>query len=137
MATSHPESSFACFRCGSTTEPTRLGRRPCPTCSPGGGSGPARPEETGLRVGRVEFTEATPEDRRLGLLGWIACRLNDTLQVDGIMLRRTQDGRLTLSYPAKKDEAGRKHFFLRPLDDRARRMVEQKVFRALGLLDVP
>lgn len=69
-----------------------------------------------------------------GLLGWVSCSYGH-LRLDGIALRRTRDGHLTLSYPERRDAAGRRHPVLRPLDDQARREIEEQVFAALGDLE--
>ncbi len=84
------------------------------------------------RVSEVRFTAATPEQVDEGLLGFAACRYG-VLRLDGIAVRRTLDGRLTLSYPARRDSSGRKHFLIRPLDDAGRRLIEFEVLKALGL----
>jgi hypothetical protein len=59
--------------------------------------------------------------------------LNGTLKIDGVTLRRTRDGRLTLSYPARRDRDGVEHFAIKPLGDQARVEIERQVFEALGL----
>ena len=88
---------------------------------------------SGLRITSIAFVNASAEHIRTGLLGWITCVMNDMLMLDGITLRRTQAGRLTLSYPARRDGAGRQHHVVRPIDDDARRDIEEQVFRALGI----
>ena len=60
-------------------------------------------------------------------------RLDATLRLDGLALRRTADGRLSLSFPARRDTAGKQHPYLRPVDDAARRDIEHQIFTALGL----
>ena len=87
----------------------------------------------GIQITSVAFTCASPADRRGGLLGWVSAAVTDALLLDGITLRRTQAGRLTLSYPARRDGAGRQHHVIRPIDDKARRDIEEQVFRALGI----
>jgi DNA-binding cell septation regulator SpoVG len=72
-----------------------------------------------------------------GLLGWISVTIDNRLRLDGVTLRRTADGRLTLSFPAKRDGTGRKHSYVRPIDDRTRIEIEQQVFHALGLEEEP
>lgn len=88
---------------------------------------------TALRITSVGFTSASPTDVRTGLLGWVTCVIDDALLIDGITLRRTADGRITLSYPARRDGSGRQHFFVRPLDDDARRYLERQIFAKLGV----
>lgn len=85
-----------------------------------------------VTISEVRLTEAPFEEARSGLLGWVTCTVNDTLRLDGITLRRTADGRLTLSFPARRDSTGRQHAIVRPIDDRTRRELERQVFRALG-----
>jgi hypothetical protein len=85
-----------------------------------------------LMITNVQFTSAPPEDADTGLLGHVSCTLNDGLRLDGLAVRRTRDGRLTLSYPGRKDGAGHQHFYVRPLDDAARLAIEEGIFLALG-----
>ena len=84
-------------------------------------------------VSEVRFTASHGDDADYGLLGWIACVVDGSLALDGLALRRTMDGRLTLSFPARRDRSGRRHHYVRPSSDAARREIEEQVFAALGL----
>ena len=86
-----------------------------------------------MQLTEIKFSSSRPEETDAGLIGWVSCALNGTIHLDGIAVRRTVDGRLTLSFPARQDSHGRRHFYHRPLDDCARREIEARVFRALGL----
>ena len=86
-----------------------------------------------LVIDKIEMMTAGPEAAESGLLGFIRCRLNGRLQLAGIALRKTRDGRHTLSFPARTDGAGEQHFYLRPMDDQTRIEIERQVFEALGL----
>ena len=86
-----------------------------------------------IRISNARLVSATTKERAKGLIGYVSFILNGTLHLDGLALRRTADGRLTLSFPSRRDGTGRQHFFLRPLDDVARREIEHQVFAALGL----
>ncbi len=88
-----------------------------------------------MRISNLQFKSAQISDAESGLLGWISCSINGSLRLDGIAVRRTADGRLALSFPARRDDAGRRHFYVRPLDDKARRDIEHQVFLALGIED--
>ena len=88
-----------------------------------------------IKITNVQFTSADPRDVETGLLGWIRCTLNGSIQLDGISLRRTRDGRHTLSFPARFDQAGRLHHYLRPLDDETRHAIERQVFKALSFVE--
>lgn len=52
--------------------------------------------------------------------------------LDGIVLRRTAAGHFTLSFPARTDCGGRRHSYIRSVDDDARRQIESKILGELG-----
>ena len=81
-----------------------------------------------IAISNVQLVWASEEEQQRGLLGWILCTINGVLVFDGLALRRTRDGRLTLSYPARRDRCGIAHHVLRPIDDVARREIERQVF---------
>lgn len=62
-------------------------------------------------VSDVLFTSA-PDGR--GLLGYVSCRVDDLL-LDGLALRRTRGGRLTVAFPCRRDRRGRMHPLVRPV----------------------
>jgi hypothetical protein len=79
----------------------------------------------------VELVRTT-ESEAAGLLGYLSFLIDSSLRVDGVTLRRTCSGKLTLSYPSR-DTHRRRYFFLRPVDDRARRSIESQILAQLGL----
>ena len=83
-----------------------------------------------LRI--LSFTSASPADCKRGLIGWLSLEIERSLVLDGITVRRTRGGDLTLSFPERRDSNGRRHPLIRPLDDHARRDIERQVFKALG-----
>ena len=83
-------------------------------------------------VSNVRFASASDLEIESGLLGWLSFELDGSLRVQGCTLRRTQGGKLTVSYPARRDAVGRRHFILRPVCDRVRQHLEREIFRALG-----
>jgi hypothetical protein len=80
----------------------------------------------------VRYSPAGVDDQRRGLLGWVTCTVAN-LVLDGITVRRTQAGRLTLSFPARRGRGGESHAYVRPLDDRARLAIEREIFDAIDL----
>ena len=68
---------------------------------------------------------------RSGLLGFISVECGRWI-FDGICLRRTTDGRFALSFPARTDRAGKRHSYLRPVDDQARKAIEREILGQLG-----
>ncbi len=77
------------------------------------------------------WVRASDDDIRTGLLGFLSLTYGRFV-FDSVCLRRSAGGKLILSFPAKTDRAGRKHAYIRPEDDDARRVVEAEVLRQLG-----
>ncbi len=77
------------------------------------------------------FSSASPPEVERGLLAWLCLEVDRSLVLDGITLRLTQAGNLTLSFPERCDSNGRRHPFIRPLNDQVRREIERQVFEAL------
>lgn len=75
------------------------------------------------------WSRATDAEVRTGLLGFLSVFYGD-LVLDGIVLRRTTEGRFALSWPAKTDRGGQRHAYVRPVDDAARKRIEKAVFGA-------
>jgi hypothetical protein len=86
-------------------------------------------------VADVRFGSAPPDLVATGLLGWAGFTVDGSLRLDGVAVRRTLDGRYTLAFPVRRDVRRRRHFFVRPLDDCARREIERQVLGALGFLE--
>ena len=72
------------------------------------------------------WVRGSEDDARTGLLGWLSVEYG-SLVLDGIVLRRTADGRYALSFPARTDRAGRRHSYIRPADDEARNAIEAEI----------
>ena len=82
-------------------------------------------------VTKVHFTAASQDDVQLGLLGWASCLVNGGLELDGLTIRRTRAGRHAVSFPSRRDGSGRERFYVRPIDDQARREIERQILGAL------
>ena len=80
----------------------------------------------------LRFSSASPAQAKRGLFGWLCLEIDHSRVLDGITLRLTQAGNLTLSFPERCDSNGRRHLYIRPLNDHARRDIERKVFEAIG-----
>ncbi|HIE70682.1 MAG TPA: hypothetical protein EYP98_11155 [Planctomycetes bacterium] len=73
-------------------------------------------------------------DVRSGLLGFVSVFYGD-LVLDGLTVRRTAEGHLTLSYPQRRDNQGRRHPLIRPVDETARLRIERAIFDAATVAD--
>src|SRR6187431_2886801 len=65
------------------------------------------------RISSVRFSRAHAGD---GLLGWVTFVIDNDLAISGVAVRRSLRGELVLSWPARKDAAGRLHHQVRPVD---------------------
>ncbi|MCK6447901.1 MAG: hypothetical protein L6Q99_16025 [Planctomycetes bacterium] len=83
-------------------------------------------------VSDVAFVMASPKLHPTGLLGWARFTLDGRYCLDGIAVRKTLSGRLTLSFPERVDRHGRSYAVVRPLDDATRIAIETQVFDALA-----
>ncbi len=84
------------------------------------------------RVSILAFSSASRADRQRGLDGWLTLQVDEILVLHGVALRRSRDGRPILSFPTRRDSGGRRQPTVRPLDDKARRAIEDRVFAALA-----
>ena len=80
------------------------------------------------------WVAASEQDVRTGLLGYLSVTYG-TLVLDSIVLRRTANGRYTLSFPARTDREGRRHSYIRPVSDNARVAIEREILGQLGQIN--
>ena len=78
------------------------------------------------------MTEASVKDQKSGLVGYVRCRVNNMFEVDGMTLRRKEDGEYTLSFPRKSGYSSDPHFFFRPLNKDVEETFLRQVLVALG-----
>lgn len=79
----------------------------------------------------IKFTRGSESERGRGLLGYLRVQYGE-LALDGLTLRRTAAGRLTISYPGRRDRAGQYHPYFRPADAEKRADFERQVLGAIG-----
>ena len=85
---------------------------------------------TDLRISEVRFVAAPPQYETTGLLGWATGVLDGCLGL-AMGVRRTTDGRLVLSFPARRDADGQVHHLAWPVDQASRDAIEGQVLREL------
>ena len=69
-----------------------------------------------------------------GLLAWASCVLNDAVHLNNIAIRRGHDGRLMLTYPAKRTGAGSRYYYFNPISSEAADAVRDAVLARLAVL---
>ena len=88
---------------------------------------------TDLCIAEVRYAPCSSADQATGMLGYLSLTLNGALRLDGLALRRTLVGNLTIAYPARTDSAGKRHAYIRPIDNASRRAITTAVLAALGM----
>jgi hypothetical protein len=83
-----------------------------------------------LHARSIEFTEAPSGLRATGLLGWVSLTYGD-LDLDGLSLRRTRDGRTVLSFPEHRTSRGRVRADVRPGGPDVHAQIEAEVIADL------
>ncbi len=88
----------------------------------------------GIPVDRPEvsirtWTRGSAEDEQRGLIGYLSLAYGDLI-LDSVVARRTADGRMTLSWPERRDGQGRRHPIVKPASDEARLRIEKAIFGA-------
>ena len=86
-----------------------------------------------LTVSNVRFRSASPEQVGSGLIGFVTIVLADAIEIGGIALRRTLDGKQALSFPQRTDRHGQPHYVARPINERVHRDLERQVFDMLAI----
>jgi hypothetical protein len=84
-----------------------------------------------IRISGVRFCRGSPAEIEHGLKGYISCVLNGAIGIDGLTLRRTQAGSLSISFPSRRDSRGRRHHSVWPKDRRAHYEIEQQILADL------
>jgi len=69
-----------------------------------------------------------------GLIAWASCVVSDSIRLDNIAVRRSRDGQLFLTYPAKLTQRGTKTHYFNPISPEASKTIENAVFARLATL---
>lgn len=103
----------------------------CPRCrrlfTPRSAPLPERTPATSIR--NVAVILATPEQENGGLLGWAGLTVG-AFRFDGLAIRRRLDGKMIVTYPAKKDGRGGVHHAITPLDPDLDRRIRTAIISA-------
>ena len=84
-----------------------------------------------MTISGVHYTPAPDHLVATGLLGWASFLIDGQLRINGVTVRATRGGRLTLSYPVKDDGYGRRWPYVQPIDDAARVALERQVIEQI------
>lgn len=89
--------------------------------------------------GEFEISEIRirlPDGEKEGLVAFASCVFNRSLYLNNIAIRRGQDGRLYLSYPAGRSNQDVPHFFWNPISKRAADALEAAILGRLRAMRV-
>jgi len=88
------------------------------------------------QVTQVRLAAASSPEVTRGILGRVRVVVNG-LVVQGAYLRRTLDGRLVLSFPARRDGSGGQRLYTRSISDEVRRDVARQVCEHMQIKQDP
>jgi len=74
------------------------------------------------------------DDGTDGLLAWASCVISGAVKLDNIAIRRSRDGSLFLTYPAKRTAGGDSHQYFHPISVEASQAVQDAVLDRLASL---
>ncbi len=86
---------------------------------------------TTSEVSSITFVLSNSDQRKTGLLGFVSFVINSCMRIDGVAVRRTRKGHLTLSFPSRRDANGKQHPYIRPTSTTARIEIERAIFAAI------
>jgi len=69
-----------------------------------------------------------------GLVAWASCVVSGAIKLDNIAIRRSRDGGLFLTYPAKRTASGEKYHYYHPISIEAASAVQDAVLARLAAL---
>jgi glycerophosphoryl diester phosphodiesterase len=81
-------------------------------------------------VTHVGFTPAATAAVKRGLLGYVSCVVSGVLRIE-CTVRRTADGQPVVSFPTRRDRAGRSHSRVAPANTQAHSAIEAAVLLVL------
>jgi len=69
-----------------------------------------------------------------GLLAWASCVVSGAIKLDNIAIRRSKDGSLYLTYPAKLTSGGKKYHYFNPISAEAASTVKEALMSQVAAL---
>jgi len=78
----------------------------------------------------IRFVESGTD----GLIAWASCIVCGTIKLDNIAIRRSRDGNMFLTYPAKLTPGGKKHHYFNPISSEAADVVRYALLRQVAIL---
>lgn len=87
-----------------------------------------------LRIPITDVKVRVVDNGTDGLLAWASCVISGAVKLDNIAIRRSRDGSLYLTYPAKRTSGGDTHQYFHPISVEAAEAVQNAVLARLASL---
>lgn len=103
---------------------------PTSSCWDGGGPQPGRTEERALldvSEVRVRLVDEPTDD----LVGWASCVVNGVLYLNNMAIRRGENGRLALHFPATRSRGEHRYFHFNPITPEAKAVLDDAILGKL------
>ncbi len=82
-----------------------------------------------MTITNITITPSSPADRDAGLLAFVRCSYGD-LELDGIVVRKTTDGRLLVTFPGKARNGCGRRYFITPRSSPVRLLFDKAILAA-------
>ena len=79
-----------------------------------------------MNISEIRITAASPADRDAGLIAFVSCTYGE-IEIDGIAIRKTVDGRIIVTFPARQWTGCRRKYFITPRSVPVRRAFEEAI----------
>lgn len=88
-----------------------------------------------LQISVTRLVPAPADLAASGVLGFVTLEIGGLVVVEQLVVKRGLRKPYVLSFPARDDRHGNRHFTVRPLNDAARLEIERVVFEAWQLIE--
>ncbi|MBU8922287.1 MAG: SpoVG family protein [Bacteroidales bacterium] len=85
-----------------------------------------------LDIGKVHVRLV--ENGTDGLLAWATVVLENAIKLDNLAIRRSCDGSLYVTYPAKRSSSGKTHQYFHPINTQAAEAIQNAILARLASL---
>lgn len=87
--------------------------------------------------GRIEISEVRLkllDEIEDSLLGWASCVVNGSLHLDNITIRYDREGRIVLTFPAKRSRTDAKYYYFNPITREAAEVFHEAIIGRLRMM---
>lgn len=93
-------------------------------------------EDASPKINISEVKIRLLDEPKEGLIGWASCVVNGALFLNNIAIRCSREGKLVLSFPAKRSKRDTKYFYFNPISHEAMQILKKAIKAIIDKLDL-